>query len=79
MTARGVKRNNRLFLILDGSSGNVLERNTYTPMGWKWTARGSGAGITLTTNRYRYNGKEEHELAAGMPYTDGYGGYPPRA
>ena len=60
-------------LIIDGSSGNVLERSTYTPMGRRWTATGSGspsAGPTLATNRYRYNGKEEQELAAGLPYTD---------
>ena len=47
-----------------------MERNTYTPMGRKWTDTGSGTGATLATNRYRYNGKEEQTLAAGMPYTD---------
>ena len=52
-----------------------MEHNTYTPMGRKWTATGSGsgspsAGPILATNRYRYNGKEEQALAAGMPYTD---------
>ena len=52
------------------SNGKALERNIYTPMGRKWTATGSGPGATLATNRYRYNGKEEQELAAGLPYTD---------
>ena len=57
-------------LIIDGSNGNVMDRMTYTPMGRRWTATGSGPVSTLATNRYRYNGKEEQELAAGMPYTD---------
>ncbi len=60
-------------LILDGSNGNIMEKMTYTPMGMKWKETGSGgpsAGPTLATNRYRYNGKEEQELAAGLPYTD---------
>jgi RHS repeat-associated protein len=39
-------------------------------MGRRWTATGSGTSPTLATNRYRYNGKEEQALAAGMPYTD---------
>ncbi len=62
-------------LILDGSNGNIMEKMTYTPMGRKWTATGSGsgspsAGPILATNRYRYNGKEEQALPAGLPYTD---------
>ena len=52
------------------SNGKALECNTYTPMGRRWTATGSGPGATLATNRYRYNWKEEQELAAGLPYTD---------
>ncbi len=52
-------------LILDGSNGNVMERMTYTPMGRKWATTSS-----LSTNRYRYNGKEEQALPAGLPYTD---------
>ena len=52
-------------LILDGSNGNVMEHNTYTPMGRRWATTSS-----LSTNRYRYNGKEEQALPAGLPYTD---------
>ncbi len=42
-------------------------------MGMKWKETGSGspsADPTLASNRYRYNGKEEQAVAAGMPYTD---------
>ena len=48
----------------------TLEINTYTSMGRKLKATGSGAESSLATNRYRYNGKEEQALPAGLPYTD---------
>ena len=35
-------------------------------MGRKW----NDSQVSLATNRYRYNGKEEQTTAAGMPYTD---------
>lgn len=45
-------------VVLD-SSGKVLERNDYYPFGTRWTMPPQA----MTDNRYRYEGKEEQQLA----------------
>ena len=50
--------------IVDGVSGEVVERDDYYPFGSRWRS-----GPEVPWNRYRFNGKEWQNFA-GLPYID---------
>ena len=50
--------------IIDGFSGEVVERDDYYPFGSRWNS-----GPEVPWNRYRFNGKE-WQTFAGLPYMD---------
>ncbi len=49
--------------VVDGSTGSVLERDDYYPFGTRWAS----SSPTLSTNWWRYNGKELQTFAS-VPY-----------
>ena len=53
-------------VIVDGSTGQVVETNDYYAFGGRWDGSGS---LIDQSNRYRYNGKEE-QTTFGTPYAD---------
>lgn len=55
--------------VIDGQSGQVVERNDYYPFGGRWEDSGS---LMMSANRYRYNGKEEQSGEFGV-HTIDYG------
>ena len=55
--------------VIDGQSGQVVERNDYYPFGGRWEDSGSEM---MSANRYRYNGKEEQSGEFGV-HTIDYG------
>lgn len=50
--------------IIDGFSGEVVERDDYYPFGSRWNS-----GPEVPWNRYRFNGKE-WQTFSGLPYID---------
>ena len=53
--------------VVDGRSGEVVEANDYYAFGSRWeTSSSSGT----TSNRYRFNGKEDQEGEFGVPTLD---------
>jgi len=53
--------------VIDGQSGQVVERNDYYPFGGRWEDSGS---LMMSANRYRYNGKEEQSGEFGVQTID---------
>ncbi|MCM1502160.1 MAG: RHS repeat-associated core domain-containing protein [Bacteroidales bacterium] len=51
--------------VVDGKSGEILERDDYYPFGMRWAS----SSPTLQSNLWRYNGKELQTFA-GIPYID---------
>ncbi len=56
----------RVVLDIDNEESPVVEQNDYLPFGKRAALSGY---VTDTTNRYRFNGKEE-QAVIGVPYTD---------
>ncbi len=56
----------RVVLDIDNEESPVVEQNDYLPFGKRAALPGY---VTDTTNRYRFNGKEE-QAVIGVPYTD---------